>query len=242
MAETVELAIVWAEHFEKNKQWELAAGVWERIGAFAAHRNAANAKIVQCFLKPGNVAEAEKRSEAMAETVELAIVWAEHFEETADWEKAVEIWRECVDKFKDINSEFGLMIALDRIGEYEEADTLARQINIERETDAFSDAARALDDRRRAYLLLRENRVEEVLEIVDALRDGPEHIRVLLLASVGLHFKGDSDIAFDTMREAKPEPTDCAWILNIAAGYFNRYAPEMLGDFKSALTDLESLK
>jgi hypothetical protein len=82
------------------------------IVVVGAHRRAhRSAKIVQCFLKAGNVAEAEKRSEAMAETVELAIVWAEHFEETADWEKAIAWYRSVGQGSADYQA-----AALERIG------------------------------------------------------------------------------------------------------------------------------
>jgi len=76
--------------FEKTGLWEKAVELWVRIGStFDQHKNAADAKIVQCLLKAGKIKEAEEKSKKLDETAELLIVWAEYFEEISNWDEAI---------------------------------------------------------------------------------------------------------------------------------------------------------
>jgi len=173
------------------------------------------------------------------------IAYCLHHKPDPELDEAISLYRQAIDSFTTpeltINRvavlhpwcTIGLIIALDCKGLFEEADVLAGYLeNSSLVEGEVTDSDQPLITRRKAYLALRINDLDTVLELTEGLQGTSEHAQARLLASIAYFYRGRMDEAREAIIAGQSE---AAWVRAIAIGYFSRYDPGKKDEYLNLL-------
>ena len=146
----------------------------------------------------------------------------------AQWDEAIDLYRQVMALATDmgvrVNEMAGLILCLDRVGNFGEGDQWAEEMGrLLIASDTIPEEPLIM--RRKAYLALRRNDLDTVFAIAGSLSGTLEEVRAALLSSVALFASARNQDAQATLMRANSTGEDVAWIKNIAIGYFSRWAP-----------------
>jgi len=168
-----------------------------------------------------------------------------HNKPDPELDEAISLWRQAIDLFATpeltLNRvaalhpwcTIGLITALDCKGSFEEADVWAGYLeNSSLVEGEVTDSDQPLITRRKAYLALRMNDLDTMLELTEGLQGTSEHAQARLLASIAYFYRGRTDEAREAIIAGQSEAT---WARAIAMGYFSRYDPGKKDEYLNLL-------
>lgn len=156
--------------------------------------------------------------------------------ESPDFSAAAEAWEEAAEQLPRANNILGLVISLDCVGKFSDADAWIARLDRAKLGDEET-LGSPLSRRREAYLALRRNDLEAVITIASGLRETSESARAMLLLSVACFVRGDHAKAHEAIHSAHSNKDDRAWFAHVAAAYFARHGGD-IGQYRSLLLEM----
>ncbi len=154
---------------------------------------------------------------------------------TPDMTRAIALWREICHRFPNVNSLLGLVMSLDRAGEFIEADRWVSQIQPEQLGGDDESPDSPLAQRREAYLALRRNDLKSVTAVALRLRNTSENARGMLLISLVRFAQGEPAEARQYFEAAQAASDDMTWFWPIAGAYYARHRQGNIDKYKQLL-------
>ena len=165
----------------------------------------------------------------------IGLASALHDQPTPDMTRAIALWKEICHRFPNVNSLLGLIMSLDRAGEFVEADRWVSQIQPEQLGGDDESPDTPLAQRREAYLALRRNDLDSVTAVALRLENTSENARGMLLISLVRFVQDEPAQARQYFEAAQAASDDMTWFWPIADAYYTRHRQGNIDKYKQFL-------